>query len=143
MERHVFVVNLRDILKISKVKKLKFKKYEHHDHVNVGGGIYRMYNDSGEVIYVGKSIDIHKRMHQHLGKDTNTAYFIDEVKKIEFFQEPDPVIFTMLEGIFIAYHRPKYNDEVKDAKKKFGEDYDPREQRKVSGRMDRAYEPSL
>jgi excinuclease UvrABC nuclease subunit len=122
-------VNLRDILKTSKVKKIKFQKYQHHEHVDVGGGIYRMYNDSGEVVYVGKSVNIHKRMHQHLGKDTNTAYFIDEVKKIEFFQEPDPVIFTMLEGIFIAYHRPKYNDEVKDAKKKFGEDYDPREQR--------------
>jgi DNA polymerase-3 subunit epsilon len=129
MERCASVVNLRDILKTSKVKKIKFQKYQHHEHVDVGGGIYRMYNDSGEVVYVGKSVNIHKRMHQHLGKDTNTAYFIDEVKKIEFFQEPDPVIFTMLEGIFIAYHRPKYNDEVKDAKKKFGEDYDPREQR--------------
>jgi DNA polymerase III subunit epsilon len=124
MERRVYVVTLTEILKISKVRKLKFKKYEHHEHVHVGGGIYRMYNDSGEIIYVGKTINIHKRMHQHLGKDTNTAYFIDEVKKIEFFVEEDPVFQTMLEGIFIALHRPKYNDEVKDAKKKFGEKND-------------------
>jgi DNA polymerase-3 subunit epsilon len=124
----VFVVDLKDLLKTSKVKKLKFQTYKHHEHVDVGSGVYRMYNDSGEIIYVGKSVNIHKRMHQHLGKDTNTAYFIDEVKKIEFLQEPDPVFLTMLEGIFIAYHRPKYNDEVKDAKKKFGADYDPTRQ---------------
>lgn len=116
-------MNLKDLIKVSKIGKLRFQKYEHHEHTDVGGGIYRMYDDSGEIIYVGKSVDIHKRMHQHLGKDTNTAYFIDEVKKIEFFVENDPVFFTMLEGIFIAYHKPKYNDEVKDAKKKFGEDY--------------------
>lgn len=143
MERRVFVVDLKDILKTSKVKKIKFTKYEHHEHVNVGGGIYRMYDNSGEIIYVGKSVNIHKRMHQHLGKDTNTAYFIDEVKKIEFFIDNDPVHQTMLEGIFMAYHRPKYNDEVKDAKKKFGEDYDPRQQRQVSRRLDRAYQPTL
>jgi DNA polymerase-3 subunit epsilon len=114
-------MNLKKLVKTSKVKNIKFTRYEHHDHVYVGGGIYRMCDDIGEVIYVGKSVNIHKRMHQHLGKNTNTAYFIDEVKKIEFYQEPDPVTQTLLEGIFMAYHRPKYNDEVKEAKKKFGE----------------------
>jgi excinuclease UvrABC nuclease subunit len=111
-------MDLKNLIKTSKVKKTKFTRYEHHEHVYIGGGIYRMYNNSGEVIYVGKSVNIHKRMHQHLGKDTNTAYFIDEVEKIEFLLEPDRVHQTLLEGIFMAYHRPKYNDEVKEAKKK-------------------------
>lgn len=81
-----------------------------------------MYDDTGEIIYVGKSINIHKRMHKHLGKDTNSAYFIDEVRKIEFYLNDDPVFQTMLEGVFIAFHRPKYNDEVKEAKRKLGEE---------------------
>jgi excinuclease UvrABC nuclease subunit len=115
-------MNLKDILKISKLGKIKFKPIDFEDHVD--GGIYRLFDSSGEVIYVGKSLDLKRRLRQHLGKDTNTAYFIDEVKKAEWLVEPDPVFQGMLEGIFIAYHRPKYNDEVKDAKKKFGDDYD-------------------
>lgn len=114
-----------DLIKTTKAHKLKFESID-LDNNNIGGGIYRMYDYSGEVIYVGKSMDLHRRMHQHVGGDTNTAYFIDEVRRIEWLTEPDPVYQGMLEGIFIALHRPKYNDEVKDAKKKFGDDFDPR-----------------
>lgn len=118
-------MNNKDLLKITNVRKLKFKPIDLEDK-NIGGGIYRMYDKSGEVIYVGKSNNLHRRLKQHIGKDTNTAYFIDEVKKYQWLTEPDPVYQNLLEAIFIAYHRPKYNDEVKDAKQKFGEDYDPR-----------------
>jgi len=120
-------VELKDLLKISKVKKLRFKPIDLKNN-DIGGGIYRMYDESGEIVYVGKSQNLHNRLHAHIGKNTNTAYFIDEVKKFEWLTEPDPVFQTMLEGIFIACNRPKYNDEVKDAKKKFGEDYDPARQ---------------
>lgn len=117
-------VNIKDLLKISKIRNLKFSPID-LEAEDVDGGIYRMYDDSGEIVYVGKSLDLKRRLRQHLGKDTNTAYFIDQVKKIEWHTEPDPVFQGMLEGIFIALFRPKYNDEVKDAKKKFGDDFDP------------------
>lgn len=94
------------------------------DKSDIGGGIYRMFDQTGAIIYVGKSQDLHRRIHQHVGKDSHTAYFMDEVKLIEWTTEIDPVYQNMLEAIFIAYHRPKYNDEVKDAKKKLGEDFD-------------------
>ena len=113
---------LRSLTKISKIWKLKFSPIDLTDDT-VDGGIYRMYNSSGEVIYVGKSGDLKRRLRQHIGKDTNTAYFIDEATRFEWHIEPDPVYQTLLEAIFIAYHKPKYNDEVKDAKKKFGDDY--------------------
>ena len=115
-------MNLKELIKITKIRTIKFKRIDFEDEVD--GGIYRLYDDSDQVIYVGKSLDLKRRLKQHLGKDTNTAYFIDEVKKADWLVEPDPVFQGMLEGIFIAYHRPKYNDEVKDAKKKFGDDYD-------------------
>lgn len=116
-------VNIKDLIKTTKIRKLKFALINFEDEVD--GGIYRLYDNSGEVIYIGKSLDLKRRLKQHLGKDTNTAYFIDEVKKADWLIEPDPVFQALLEAIMIAYHRPKYNDEVKDAKKKFGEDYDP------------------
>jgi excinuclease UvrABC nuclease subunit len=107
-------MELKDLIKTSKVKKIKFSPID-LDNSDIGGGIYRMYDDTGEVIYVGKSQDLHRRLHQHVGKDTNTAYFIDEVDKYEWTTEKDPVYQNLLEAIFMAYHRPKYNDEVKDS----------------------------
>ncbi|HSW75668.1 MAG TPA: GIY-YIG nuclease family protein [Candidatus Saccharimonadales bacterium] len=80
----------------------------------LGGGIYRMYDAEGDVVYVGKSNDIHRRLLQHVGRRSNTSYFIEEVVKIEYHKNDDPVFQTMLEGIFIAYHEPIYNDEMQD-----------------------------
>jgi excinuclease UvrABC nuclease subunit len=62
---------------------------------------------------VGKSIDLHRRLHEHYGKKSNTAYFIDEVVKHEVIFENNPIYLSLLESIFIAYYQPKYNDEVK------------------------------
>lgn len=101
-----------DLIKISFLKKLKFIPIDLENN-RIGGGIYRMRDKDGVVIYVGKSMDLHRRLHQHIGKVTNTKYFIDEVKSFEWLPIPSPVFQGMLEGIFIAYHMPKYNDEVK------------------------------
>jgi hypothetical protein len=105
-------MNFNDLIKISKVKKMKW--IDHHIHDDCGGGIYRFYNINKEIIYVGKSVDLHRRLHQHYSKSTNTAYFIDEVVKHEVILENNPIFQTLLEGIFIAFHQPKYNDEVKE-----------------------------
>ena len=126
-------MELKDIVKVYYLEKLPFKTWEHELaqdkaeeslqmlDANIltffGGGIYRMYNESGEIIYVGKSNDIQRRLLQHIGKRTNSAYFIEEAARIEYHVNNDPVSQTMLEGIFIAYHAPKYNDEVKERKK--------------------------
>jgi DNA polymerase III subunit epsilon len=120
-------MTLTEIIKLTKVKNLKFKRID-FDENNIDGGIYRLYDESGKVIYVGKSGNLKKRLKQHLGHDTNTSYFVDEVVKADWLVEPDPVFQTLLESIFIAYHRPKYNSEVKNAKKKFGEEFDPTRQ---------------
>jgi excinuclease UvrABC nuclease subunit len=109
-------MNLKDLIKITKIGKIDFSPVN-LDNSDIGGGIYRMFDETGEAIYVGKSQDLHRRLHQHVGKDTNTAYFIDEVTAFEWTTEADPVYQNLLEAVFIAFHRPKYNDEVKDSLK--------------------------
>lgn len=109
-------MNIKDIIKMSKVKTLPFSPIN-LEQENVGGGIYRMSDLKGKVVYVGKSQNLHRRLHQHIGKDTNTAYFIDEIDYFEWLPESDPVLQNVLEAIFIAYHEPKYNDEVKDKRR--------------------------
>lgn len=115
-------LKLTDIVKTPRVKSLRFKEVDLKDK-NIDGGIYRMYDRNGQVVYVGKSGNLKRRIQEHIHRRSHTAYFMDGVVKIEWHQEPDPVYETLLEAIFIAYHLPKFNDEVKDAKEKFGEEY--------------------
>lgn len=123
---------LRHLVKLTNLKAYKFKSWDlghYRQRVEsslenlyemaasknlLGGGVYRMYDAAGEIIYVGKSNNLHRRLLQHIGKRTNSHYFIDEVVKIEWHNEDNPILQTTLEGIFIAYHMPRYNDEVKD-----------------------------
>jgi excinuclease UvrABC nuclease subunit len=116
-------MNLKDIIKITKLKNLKW--CNHHIHNDVGGGIYRMYDINKEVIYVGKSVDLHRRLHEHYSKKSNTDYFIDEVVKHEVLFENNIILQTLLESMFIAYHKPKYNDEVKAETKRGAEENEP------------------
>lgn len=108
-------MTFNDLIKVSKVKNLKW--VDHHIHNTVGGGIYRMWNIDNEVIYVGKSVDVHRRLHEHYSKKSNTDYFIDEVVKHEVLIENNPIFQNLLESIFIAFYEPKYNDEVKESRK--------------------------
>lgn len=116
------VMELVEIVNIPIVEQILFKDVDLSEH-NIDGGIYRMFNDSDEVIYVGKSGNLRQRVSNHIHKRTHTAYFMDEVARIEWHEEPDPIFETLLESIFIAYHLPKHNDEIKDAIKKFGDNY--------------------
>lgn len=97
----------------------KYKKPAKDDAESTAfdGGIYRMYDKNRQIIYVGKSSNLHRRWLQHFGKRTNSADFIDEVESLDFLVENNPIYRTLLESIFIAYHEPKYNDEVQDERK--------------------------
>jgi DNA polymerase-3 subunit epsilon len=115
-------MELVEVVNLPAVEQIVFHEVDLHEH-NIDGGIYRMYNNAGEVVYVGKSSNLRTRISNHIHRRTHIAYFMDEVTKIEWHKEPDPVFETLLESIFIAYHLPKHNDEIKDAKRKFGESY--------------------
>lgn len=112
---------LNKLVKMGFVNKLKFAEFDMQKDID--GGIYRMYDEQDQIIYVGKSSNLRTRIHNHLEHRTHTSYFMDEVKRVEFHIEPNPIYETLLEGIFIALHLPKYNDEIKDAKAKLGDDY--------------------
>jgi excinuclease UvrABC nuclease subunit len=118
-------MNLKEIVKLSKIKQLKFNPYEFLNKA-IDGGIYRMYDDSGEVIYVGKSGNLRRRIEDHLHHRTHISDFMDDVRRIEWLEEPDPFYETLLEAVFIAYHQPKHNDETKDHRKKFGDENEPK-----------------
>src|SRR6478609_11925168 len=110
------VMELVEVVKIPEIEQLVWREVDLKKR-DIDGGIYRMYDNTGEIVYVGKSSSLRDRIRNHIHHRTHIAYFMDEVVRIEWHQEPDPVFETLLESIFIAYHLPKHNDEIKDAQR--------------------------
>lgn len=118
MERGAIVqmtLKLKDLVNLDFLKSLKFTKYNPEDKF-IGGGVYRLYNDKKKIIYIGKSKNLADRLYDHHHGNTHTAYFHEEIKHADWYRTNSPIFQTMLEGILIAFYKPRYNDEVKDEK---------------------------
>ncbi|MBO9618353.1 MAG: excinuclease ABC subunit C [Niabella sp.] len=82
-------------------------------------GIYKYFDDSGKIIYVGKAKNLRKRVSSYFNK-TFTTYktheLVQRIEKIEFTivnSEPDAFF---LENSLIKQFQPKYNINLKDSK---------------------------
>lgn len=74
-------------------------------------GIYRFYNDQQELIYIGKSIHIKKRVEQHL-KNSKTQKAIEMremIVGITFDLTGSELIALLQESGEIKAHQPRYN----------------------------------
>ena len=74
-------------------------------------GIYKFFNDVNQLIYIGKSKHIKKRIDQHL-KNTKTKKGIEmqqEICRIEFELTGSELIALLYESQLIKHHKPIYN----------------------------------
>lgn len=82
-------------------------------------GIYKFYDDKG-IIYVGKAIDIRKRVSSYFNRSTQhnkkTLKLISQIKRIEFTIVDSEADAFLLENNLIKQHQPKYNILLKDGK---------------------------
>ncbi|HYG52026.1 MAG TPA: GIY-YIG nuclease family protein, partial [Flavobacteriales bacterium] len=82
-------------------------------------GIYRYYDESGAVLYIGKAKNLKKRVSSYFTKSHDSARLTMLVRKIHDIQyivvrtEFDALI---LENNLIKEYRPKYNINLKDDK---------------------------
>ncbi len=73
-------------------------------------GVYYFYNEYGTVIYVGKSINIRKRIMQHFGNiDSKTDKFISKVADITYEETGSELIAMLLESYEIKALQPEIN----------------------------------
>lgn len=74
-------------------------------------GLYYMHNKDGEIIYLGKSKNIKKRVNQHFTKDGKQARKLQkEVKKVTFEITGSELVAQLKEIEELRRNRPKYND---------------------------------
>lgn len=86
-------------------------------------GLYYFENKLGEVIYVGRSINIKKRVLEHFTLNSTTqrrTYFIDEIHKVFHKCYEDELITSLMECHEIKRLWPKYNSEFKKRSQAYG-----------------------
>jgi excinuclease ABC subunit C len=83
-------------------------------------GIYKMTNEEGRVIYVGKAKDLSKRVKQYFKKgyehSTRTKKLIEKVDNVETITVDNELEAVILEHNLIKQLQPKYNVIMKDDK---------------------------
>lgn len=73
-------------------------------------GVYFFYDPKDELIYVGKSIDIRKRVQQHFsGKDRKSVKIQMNVKRVTYEVMGSELIALLYESELIKQHKPFYN----------------------------------
>jgi excinuclease ABC subunit C len=82
-------------------------------------GIYKFYDDH-QIIYVGKAVDIRKRVSSYFNSSTQhnkkTRKLISHIHNIEFTIVDTESDAFLLENSLIKQHQPKYNILLKDGK---------------------------
>ncbi len=81
------------------------------DNIPNKTGVYKFFNDANQLIYIGKSKHIKKRVDQHL-KNNSTKKGIEmqqEIYRIEFELTGSELIALLLESQLIKQHKPIYN----------------------------------
>lgn len=82
-------------------------------------GIYKYYNDSNELIYVGKAKHLRKRVSSYFNK-TFTTYktheLVQRISRIEFTIVDSEQDAFLLENTLIKQFQPRYNINLKDDK---------------------------
>lgn len=82
-------------------------------------GTYRMLNDKGKVVYVGKAQNLKKRVSSYFQKqsgDAKTASLMSVVKGVEVTVTGTEAEALLLEYNLIKQHKPKFNVTLRDDK---------------------------
>ena len=83
-------------------------------------GVYIYKNINNEIIYVGKAINLKKRVTQYFQRDDalgpKTSELVKNIHKIEYKIVGSEIEALVLESSLIKKHKPKYNSQLKDNK---------------------------
>ena len=85
------------------------------DDIPNKAGVYKFLNEFNQIIYIGKSIHIKKRIEQHLRnmKSSKGLRLIQDIVRIEYEQTGSELIALIKESILIKRHQPLYNRKLR------------------------------
>jgi excinuclease ABC subunit C len=100
-------------------------------HFPVSPGVYLMKDDAGRIIYVGKAINLRKRVSSYFtGSDSRyqIRFLMNRVAAIDWIVTDTEKEALILENNLIKEHRPRYNLSLRDDKTYFSLRLDPAEE---------------
>jgi len=83
-------------------------------------GVYRYFDESGTIIYIGKAKNLKNRVSSYFthtkGKDNKTRRLVSQIRKLEFTIVHSEFDALLLENTLIKQFQPKYNILLRDDK---------------------------
>jgi excinuclease ABC subunit C len=83
-------------------------------------GVYIYKNSDSEIIYIGKAVDLNRRVNQYFTRDDavgeKTNLLVSQIDQIEHIETLNEFDALLLEAKLINQHKPKYNVIAKDDK---------------------------
>ncbi len=83
-------------------------------------GVYIMHDSTDAILYVGKAVNLRRRVHQYFVKKLNRGpkieYMVTKIAYFEYIVTDSELEALILENNLIKEHRPKYNTLLKDDK---------------------------
>ena len=90
------------------------------ENLPTGPGVYLMKNDAGEIIYVGKAINLRNRVRSYFRElkpdQAKTKALVKHIADLEYILADNELEALVLECNLIKKYRPKYNINLKDDK---------------------------
>lgn len=90
------------------------------ENLPTGPGVYLMKNDVGEIIYVGKAINLRNRVRSYFRElkpdQAKTKALVKHIADLEYILADNELEALVLECNLIKKYRPKYNINLKDDK---------------------------
>jgi len=82
-------------------------------------GVYLFKNDSGQVIYVGKALNLKNRVSSYFQKNPvsqKLQLLLNNISKLETIKVESEIEALLLEAKLIKYFQPEFNSQLKDDK---------------------------
>lgn len=86
-------------------------------------GVYYFYNQQGKIIYIGKAVDLKKRVHAHFSGNTNTKSkrnFTEQIYHVSVETCSNELIMMLTEAHAIKKHWPIHNRAMKKVTLNYG-----------------------
>jgi excinuclease ABC subunit C len=83
-------------------------------------GIYQYYDAKGRLLYVGKAINLKKRVSSYFNRndlDPKTSLLVSHIANVSTIVTPSETEALLLEDSLIKKHKPPYNIDLKDDKR--------------------------
>ena len=94
---------------------------EEYDKLPTTTGVYYFKNEKGKIIYIGKAINIKKRVLGHFyDKKTKEITLCSETASLDFEETGNELIALLKESAEIKHHYPKYNSAQKKSIQQYG-----------------------